>query len=112
VLIFGKIAEISTDGVPMFLFYNLGITIWNFFHGCFSSSSGAFLNNAGIFGKVYFPRLIMPLASIVSSLIKLGIQFSFFLVVYFYTMWFQGYQPQVGWGLLYITLSLMLMAGI
>src|SRR5687767_14282424 len=58
VLIFGKIAQISTDGVPMFLFYNAGIAIWNFFNGCFSSSSGAFTNNAGIFGKVYFPRLI------------------------------------------------------
>jgi lipopolysaccharide transport system permease protein len=111
VLIFGKIAEISTDGVPMFLFYNLGIAIWNFFHGCFSSSSGAFLNNAGIFGKVYFPRLIMPMASIVSSLIKLGIQFSLFLLVYFYTILFQGYQPHVGWGLLYIPVVLVLLAG-
>jgi lipopolysaccharide transport system permease protein len=96
----------------MFLFYNAGIAIWNFFNGCFYSSSGAFLNNAGIFGKVYFPRLIMPLASVVSSLIKLGIQFSFFLVVYFYAICFQGYQPQVGWGLLYVPVALVLMAGI
>jgi lipopolysaccharide transport system permease protein len=78
-LIFGKIARMSTGSVPMFLFYNSGITIWNFFNGCFTSSSGAFLNNAGLFGKVYFPRLIMPFASIISTLIKFGIQFSLFL---------------------------------
>ncbi len=112
VLIFGKIAQISTDGVPMFLFYNAGIAIWNFFNGCFTSSSGAFTNNAGIFGKVYFPRLILPLASIVSALIKLGIQFSFFLVVYFYLIYFQGYRPDVGWGLFFVPISLVLLAGI
>lgn len=111
-LIFGRIAKLSTDGVPMFLFYNVGIAIWNFFNGCFSSSSGAFVNNAGIFGKVYFPRLIMPLASIISTLIKFGIQISLFLVVYVYMILAKGYEPVVGWGLLYIPLSLMLCAGI
>ena len=111
-LIFGKIAKLPTDGVPMFLFYNAGIAIWNFFNGCFSSSSGAFTNNAGIFGKVYFPRLIMPLASIVSTLIKFGIQFSLFLLVYFYMIAYQGYRPMVGVGLLYVPLALLLMAGI
>jgi lipopolysaccharide transport system permease protein len=112
ILIFGKIAELPTDGVPMFLFYNAGITIWNFFNGCFSSSSGAFLRNAGIFGKVYFPRLIMPMASIISSLIKFGIQFALFLVIYFYLILAQGYQPSVGWGILFIPISLILLAGI
>lgn len=112
ILIFGKIAELPTDGVPMFLFYNAGITIWNFFNGCFSSSSGAFLSNAGIFGKVYFPRLIMPMASIISSLIKFGIQFALFIVVYSYLILFQGYQPEVGWGFLLIPLALFLLAGI
>jgi lipopolysaccharide transport system permease protein len=111
-LIFGRIAKLSTDGVPMFLFYNAGIAIWNFFNGCFSSSSGAFVNNAGIFGKVYFPRLIMPIASIVSTLIKFGIQISLFLVVYLYMILEKGYEPVVGWGLLYIPLSLILCAGI
>ena len=111
-LIFGKIAKLSTGGVPMFLFYNAGIAIWNFFNGCFSSSSGAFANNAGIFGKVYFPRLIMPLASIVSALIKFGIQFSLFIVVYVYLVALKGYHPQVGWGLLLIPLALLLLSGI
>jgi lipopolysaccharide transport system permease protein len=112
ILIFGKIAELPTDGVPMFLFYNAGLAIWNFFNGCFGSSSGAFLHNAGIFGKVYFPRLIMPLASIISCLIKFGIQFSFFLLVYFYLIVTQDYRPNVSWGLFFIPLSLFILAGI
>ncbi|WP_162426449.1 ABC transporter permease [Pontibacter pudoricolor] len=111
-LVFGKIANLSTDGVPMFLFYNAGLAIWNFFNGCYGSTSSAFQRYAGIFGKVYFPRLIMPMASIISSLIKFGIQFSFFLVVYAYIIVVQGYEPSLGWGLLYIPVSLFLMAGI
>jgi lipopolysaccharide transport system permease protein len=111
-LLFGKIAKLPTDGVPMFLFYNAGLAIWNFFNGCFSSSSGAFTNNAGIFGKVYFPRLIMPLASIVSSLIKFGVQFTMFVLIYMYMITYQGYRPEVGWGLLYLPVALLLMAGI
>ncbi len=111
-LIFGKIAKLPTDGVPMFLFYNAGIAIWNFFNGCFSSSSSAFTSNAGIFGKVYFPRLIMPLASIVSALIKFGIQFSLFIVIYVYMITYQDYRPVVGLGLLYLPIALLLMAGI
>ncbi len=111
-LIFGKIAKLPTDGVPMFVFFNAGITIWNFFYGCFSSTSSTFASNAGIFGKVYFPRLIMPMASIISSLIKFGIQFSFFLVIYFYAIIGEGFTPQVGWGLFYIPLAMLLLAGI
>jgi lipopolysaccharide transport system permease protein len=61
---------------------------------------------------VYFPRLVMPLASIVSSLIKFGIQFSLFVVVYLGVIWFQGYRPHVGWALLYIPMALALLAGI
>lgn len=111
-LIFGRIARMSTDNVPMFLFYNAGITIWNFYSGCFTSSSGAFLSNAHIFGKVYFPRLIMPIASIISTVIKFGIQMLLFLLIYFYHIGFKGYRPDVGWGLLYIPLSLLLLGGI
>ncbi len=111
-LIFGRIARMSTDNVPMFLFYNAGIAIWNYFNGCFTSSSGAFLSNANIFGKVYFPRLIMPMASIISTLIKFGIQLLFFLVMYFYYIGFKEYRPEVGWGLFYVPISLFLLGGI
>ena len=108
--LFGKVANISTGGVPMFLFYSAGIAIWNFFYGCFSSSSSAFSANAGIFGKVYFPRLIMPLASIVSSLIKFGIQFSLLVVAYLYFIFWRGYHPAVNWHLIYIPVSLLFLA--
>ena len=110
--IFGRIANLSTNGIPMFLFYNSGLAIWGFFNGCFSSSSGAFTANAGIFGKVYFPRLIMPLASIVSSLIRFGIQFLLLLTVYFYFLLFKDFHPVVGWGLLFLPMSLVLAGGI
>jgi lipopolysaccharide transport system permease protein len=96
----------------MFLFYSAGIAIWNFFSGCFGSSSNAFAANAGIFGKVYFPRLIMPMASIVSSLIKFGIQISLFLVFYIYFIIAKDYHPHIGRALLYIPVSLVLLAGI
>ena len=112
-LLYGKIAKLSTDGVPMFLFYNAGIAIWNFFNGCFGCAAGAFSNHAGIFGKVYFPRLIMPLASMVTTLIKFFIQFSLFLLVYLYMIFFKSYQPSLSiWSLLYIPLSLFILAGI
>lgn len=108
--IFGKVGNLSTGGVPMFLFYCAGISIWNFFYGCFSSSSSAFGANAAIFGKVYFPRLIMPLASLVSSLIKFGIQFGLFVVAYIYFIIGRGYSPPINWGLLYIPVSLLFLA--
>lgn len=112
-LLYGKIAKLSTDGVPMFLYYNAGIAIWNYFNGCFGSASAAFTNNAGIFGKVYFPRLIMPLASMVTTLIKFGIQFAFFLFAYFYMIIFKNYHPVISiTGILYIPLSILLLSGI
>jgi len=82
ILVFGKIANISSDGVPRVLFYLSGIIIWNYFAESFRTTSGTFTGNARLFGKVYFPRLIMPFSKITSGLIKFFIQFLFFLVVY------------------------------
>lgn len=82
IVVFGKIAKLSTDGVPMILFYLSGIVIWNYFAEAFNTTSKTFTENANIFGKVYFPRLIMPLSKVLSGLIKFGIQISFFLIVY------------------------------
>lgn len=79
-LIFGKIAGISTDGMPMLLFYMAGITLWNYFSECLNRTATVFKDNESVFGKVYFPRLIMPLSIVVSNLIKLGIQFFLFLL--------------------------------
>ncbi len=77
-LIFGNIAKISTDGLPQMLFYLAGITCWNYFSESFTKTSETFTQNASIFGKVYFPRVIIPLAIIISSLIKLGVQLLLF----------------------------------
>ena len=84
VIIFGKIAGISTDGIPRVAFYMSGVTIWNYFSEVLTNTSNVFVNNASIFGKVYFPRLIMPLSIVVSGLMKFGIQFMLFLTVVIY----------------------------
>jgi len=83
-IIFGLIARIGTDGMPPILFYLAGLTLWSYFLDCFSRTSNTFLANSGIFGKVYFPRLIVPLSSLVSSLIKLAIHFLLFCIIWIY----------------------------
>ncbi len=72
-VVFGNIAKISTDGLPPVLFYLSGIIVWNYFAECFRTTSDAFTKNEDIFGKVYFPRVVVPLAIVVSNLIKFGI---------------------------------------
>ncbi|AIN72325.1 ABC transporter permease [Flavobacterium psychrophilum] len=90
-IIFGNVAQLSTDGAPKVVFYMAGIILWNYFSTCLTSVAGVFNANAGIFGKVYFPRLIMPLTIVISNLMKFGVQFVLFLVFvsYFY------YQGQI-----------------
>jgi lipopolysaccharide transport system permease protein len=82
--VFGGIAGISTDGVPQAVFYLSGLVCWNYFSDCLSKCSDTFNANQNIFGKVYFPRLIVPLSITVSNLIKMAIQFVLFFVVYLY----------------------------
>ncbi len=82
--VFGGIAGISTDGVPQAVFYMGGLLCWNYFADCFNRSSNVFSANKGVFGKVYFPRLVVPLAGVISNLIKFGIQLTLFLFVYLY----------------------------
>lgn len=79
-LVFGRMAGISTDGMPQIVFYMAGITCWNYFAECLNRSAGTFINNAGIFGKVYFPRLCVPISVVISNMIKFGIQFGLFFV--------------------------------
>jgi len=74
VVLFGKIAKLSTDGVPQLLFYLSGNAVWTFFSGCVTTNASTFTNNASLFGKVYFPRLVMPVSSVLSKLILYGIQ--------------------------------------
>ena len=80
--VFGGLAGISTDGVPQPLFYMAGIMMWNYFNSVFSASSSLFVANAGVFGKVYFPRLLVPLATATSNLLKFLIQLLLFVAVY------------------------------
>lgn len=83
-VVFGKIAGIPTGNVPPALFYMGGITIWNYFAECLRLTSDTFVKNAGVFGKVYFPRIITPLSIVCSNLVKFGIQLSLFLIVYLF----------------------------
>lgn len=81
-IVFGGIAGISTDGIPQPLFYLSGICFWQYFSDCLSSTSNTFVDNAGIFGKVYFPRLIKPLSTVISNMVRFSIQFLLFIMVY------------------------------
>jgi len=92
-LIFNDIAGIDTGSIPPFLFNLAGITTWNYFKECLTATSDTFKKNENIFGKVYFPRIIMPLSVIVSNLLKFGIQLLVFLVFYVYYV-FAGYDIQ------------------
>lgn len=83
-LVFGNIAQLSTEGIPKLLFYLSGITIWNYFADCFYKTSAIFAANQNLFGKVYFPRLVMPISAMISNLIKFGIQVILFLCVWIY----------------------------
>lgn len=85
-VIFGRIAQIPTDGIPPMLFYMAGIVSWNYFASCLTTTSNTFVANAGIFGKVYFPRLTVPVSVVIINLITFGVQFLLFLcfLLYFY----------------------------
>ncbi|HMJ67941.1 MAG TPA: ABC transporter permease [Cyclobacteriaceae bacterium] len=110
-LVFGRIAGIPTDGVPPVLFYVTGITMWNYFATTVVNTSSTFVTNASIFGKVYFPRLVIPLSITISGLIKLGVQF---LLVVAAMIWyhFKGFpiQPSAAW--LLLPVFIVIMAGI
>lgn len=107
--VFGGLAGISTDGAPQPLFYLSGIMLWNYFSTCFSISSNIFISNAGIFGKVYFPRLVVPLAGITSNLIKMLIQLCLFIAVYIY-FYFTGAELHVNWTIILFPFLVFLIA--
>jgi lipopolysaccharide transport system permease protein len=108
-VIFGRIAGISTDGVPMLLFYLSGIVAWNFFANSLTETSGTFINNASIFGKVYFPRLVLPLSMTISGFLTFIIQFLLLMgfMIYFYI---SGAQITLTANLLYLPLLVVLLA--
>jgi lipopolysaccharide transport system permease protein len=109
VFVFGNLAGISTDGLPQYLFYLSGITAWNYFSDCLTKTSTVFKDNANIFGKVYFPRLIMPLSIVVSSLVRFGVQLLLLIsmMVYF---GLQGANFHVTYALFFFPILVLLMA--
>ena len=108
VVLFGNIAKLSTDGMPQILFYLSGITIWNYFSESLTKTSSVFTANAGMFGKVYFPRLIMPLSIVASSLMKFAVQFGIFLLVLLYYVIFTDTVQPNAWMLLTPVLILLM----
>ncbi len=85
-IVFGMFAQLPTDGIPTILFYLTGVTFWNYFSSCLTATSNTFITNAAVFGKVYFPRLIVPISIVISNLMKLAIQFLLLIIVWVYYM--------------------------
>lgn len=110
-VVFGGIAGISTDGLPQPLFYLAGICLWQYFADCLNKTSSTFISNQGIFGKVYFPRLVAPLSTIVSGLVKLGIQILLFVIVYIYFLAI-GTPVEPNWALILFPLLVIMIAGL
>jgi lipopolysaccharide transport system permease protein len=110
--VFGNLAGISTDGLPQQLFYLTGITSWNYFSDCLTKTSTVFRDNASIFGKVYFPRLIMPLSIVVSNLVRFGVQLLLMvaMMVYFYFYPTPGMSFAPSYGLFLFPFLVLLMA--
>ena len=110
-VVFGGIAGIPTDGVPQPLFYLGGVCMWQYFADCLNRTANTFVTNSAIFGKVYFPRLIMPIANVTSNLVRFGIQFGLFVVVYIYYA-FKGMAPSPNWYFLLFPLLVVMLAGL
>ena len=110
-VVFGRIAKLPTDNVPEFVFYMAGTTVWGYFAQCLTRTSSTFIANAGIFGKVYFPRMAVPVSVVLSQLISFAIQFGFFLVVYG-LFWARGAPVQPNWAVALLPLLLLMMAGL
>lgn len=110
--VFHSVAKIDTDGVDAVLFYMSGITIWNYFSACLTATSNTFVANAGIFGKVYFPRMVIPISVVLSNMVRLGIQFGLLLLVMVYSALFRNIPITLGLHWLLIPVLVLVMAGI
>ncbi len=110
-VIFGNIARLPTDGLPQLLFYMSGNVLWGYFSSCLTSTSNTFVANAHLFGKVYFPRLVMPISTVISNLITFAIQFVFFLG-FFLFFYLRGSPIQLTPWALTLPLLILLMAGL
>lgn len=107
-IIFNNVAGITTGTIPPFLFNLAGITVWNYFTACLMDTSDTFKKNAAIFGKVYFPRVIMPMATVLSNLLKFGIQFFIFICFYLF-YYFKGAAISLNFTALFFPFIVVLM---
>lgn len=107
--IFGGLANLSTDDLPQPLFYMAGITAWNYFSDCITKTSTVFKDNANIFGKVYFPRLILPLSIVASNLVRFAVQMLLMIIMMFF-YYYKGASFQVTWAILLFPILVLLMA--
>ena len=110
-LVFGSIAKMSTDGIPQILFYMAGNICWFYFSDCLKQSSDTFITNQHMFGKVYFPRLVVPIAAVISNLLRFLIQAGLFLVL-FLVFYFRGAEISVTWALALTPLLVLMIAGL
>lgn len=112
-IIFGNIAHIPTDGLPQPLFYLAGICLWQYFADCITKTSNTFVDNANLFGKVYFPRMVTPISNVISNLLRLGIQLGLFLVVYLiYQCFIIPGQIHTNWYVLLTPVLILMTAGL
>ena len=109
--IFNTIAGLSTDEIPPFLFYLAGTVVWNYFSGVLITTSKTFIGNEGVFGKVYFPRMTVPVSLVLSGLVKFIIQYLLFLLILYYFI-FQDFLIQPNLWILITPLLILLMAGL
>lgn len=109
-VVFGGIAGMGTDGVPQILFYLAGNVCWFYFADCLNQTSATFTANQGMFGKVYFPRMVVPIATVLSNLLRFGIQFALFVVLYLY-YFYTGSEICPNWYILLLPLFIVMLAG-
>jgi len=110
-VVFGGIAHMSTDGVPQALFYMAGNVCWFYFSDCLNQTSSTFVTNQAMFGKVYFPRMVVPISTVISNLLRFGIQVLLFIAFYLY-FWISGADVALTWAILLMPLLILMLAGL
>ena len=110
-VVFGGIAHMSTDGVPQALFYMAGNVCWFYFSDCLNQTSSTFVTNQAMFGKVYFPRMVVPISTVISNLLRFAIQVLLFVAFYLY-FWFRGSDVAPNWAMLLMPLLVVMLAGL
>jgi len=108
--VFGKLGGFKTDGLPQPLFYMAGVTTWNYFADCLTKTSTVFKDNANLFGKVYFPRLIIPFSIVMSNLVKFGVQMILFILMILYYVIFTDFKFQPNAFILLFPIIIVMMA--